>query len=201
MFGGAGVGKTVIMMEMIHNIACSTKGISVFAGWGSGPVRETTSYLEMEGVRVLPMRALVYGQMTERRERERGGLSALTQAEYFRDVEGRTCFSSLTISFVSPRRAPRSRLSSVACLRRGLPADLGTDLGELQERITSTTKGSVTAVSVRVRTADDLTDPAPATTFAHLDGTVVLSRQIVELASILRWTRWTPPPAFLTPTS
>jgi F-type H+-transporting ATPase subunit beta len=183
MFGGAGVGKTVIMMEMIHNIAMQHKGISVFAGVGERTREGNDLYLEMKESGVLPMAALVYGQMTEPPgARSRVALSALTQAEYFRDVEGQDVLLFIDNIF----RFTQAGAEVSALLGRmpsavGYQPTLGTDLGELQERITSTTKGSVTAVQCVYVPADDLTDPAPATTFAHLDGTVVLSRQIVEL--------------------
>jgi F-type H+-transporting ATPase subunit beta len=183
MFGGAGVGKTVIMMEMIHNIAMQHKGISVFAGVGERTREGNDLYLEMKESGVLPMAALVYGQMTEPPgARARVALSALTQAEYFRDVEGQDVLLFIDNIF----RFTQAGAEVSALLGRmpsavGYQPTLGTDLGELQERITSTTKGSVTAVQCVYVPADDLTDPAPATTFAHLDGTVVLSRQIVEL--------------------
>jgi F-type H+-transporting ATPase subunit beta len=183
MFGGAGVGKTVIMMEMIHNIAMQHKGISVFAGVGERTREGNDLYLEMKESGVLPMAALVYGQMTEPPgARARVALSALTQAEYFRDEEGQDVLLFVDNIF----RFTQAGAEVSALLGRmpsavGYQPTLGTDLGELQERITSTTKGSVTAVQCVYVPADDLTDPAPATTFAHLDGTVVLSRQIVEL--------------------
>ncbi len=183
MFGGAGVGKTVIMMEMIHNIAMQHKGISVFAGVGERTREGNDLYLEMKESGVLPMAALVYGQMTEPPgARMRVALSALTQAEYFRDEEGQDVLLFIDNIF----RFTQAGAEVSALLGRmpsavGYQPTLGTDLGELQERITSTTKGSVTAVQCVYVPADDLTDPAPATTFAHLDGTVVLSRQIVEL--------------------
>jgi len=183
MFGGAGVGKTVIMMEMIHNIAMQHKGISVFAGVGERTREGNDLYLEMKESGVLPMAALVYGQMTEPPgARARVALSALTQAEYFRDIEGQDVLLFIDNIF----RFTQAGAEVSALLGRmpsavGYQPTLGTDLGELQERITSTTKGSVTAVQCVYVPADDLTDPAPATTFAHLDGTVVLSRQIVEL--------------------
>ena len=183
MFGGAGVGKTVIMMEMINNIAMQHKGISVFAGVGERTREGNDLYLEMKESGVLPMAALVYGQMTEPPgARARVALSALTQAEYFRDEEGQDVLLFVDNIF----RFTQAGAEVSALLGRmpsavGYQPTLGTDLGELQERITSTTKGSVTAVQCVYVPADDLTDPAPATTFAHLDGTVVLSRQIVEL--------------------
>jgi F-type H+-transporting ATPase subunit beta len=159
------------------------KGISVFAGVGERTREGNDLYLEMKESGVLPMAALVYGQMTEPPgARMRVALSALTQAEYFRDEEGQDVLLFVDNIF----RFTQAGAEVSALLGRmpsavGYQPTLGTDLGELQERITSTTKGSVTAVQCVYVPADDLTDPAPATTFAHLDGTVVLSRQIVEL--------------------
>ncbi|MFH1139433.1 MAG: F0F1 ATP synthase subunit beta [Pseudomonadota bacterium] len=183
MFGGAGVGKTVIMMEMIHNIAMQHGGISVFAGVGERTREGTDLYHEMKESGVLPKAALIYGQMTEPPgARARVALSALTAAEYFRDEEGQD-----VLLFVDNIFRFTQAGSEVSALLGRMPSavgyqpTLGTDLGELQERITSTTKGSITSVQCVYVPADDLTDPAPATTFAHLDGTVVLSRQIVEL--------------------
>jgi F-type H+-transporting ATPase subunit beta len=170
-------------MEMIHNIAMQHKGISVFAGVGERTREGNDLYLEMKESGVLPMAALVYGQMTEPPgARARVALSALTQAEYFRDEEGQDVLLFIDNIF----RFTQAGAEVSALLGRmpsavGYQPTLGTDLGELQERITSTTKGSVTAVQCVYVPADDLTDPAPATTFAHLDGTVVLNRQIVEL--------------------
>ncbi|OIP91292.1 MAG: F0F1 ATP synthase subunit beta [Syntrophobacteraceae bacterium CG2_30_61_12] len=183
MFGGAGVGKTVVMMEMIHNIAMHHGGISVFAGVGERTREGNDLYLEMKESGVLPRAALVYGQMTEPPgARARVALSALTVAEYFRDVEGQDVLLFIDNIF----RFTQAGAEVSALLGRmpsavGYQPTLGTDLGELQERITSTTKGSITSVQCVYVPADDLTDPAPATTFAHLDGTVVLSRQIAEL--------------------
>ncbi|MEJ5300694.1 MAG: F0F1 ATP synthase subunit beta [Thermodesulforhabdaceae bacterium] len=183
MFGGAGVGKTVVMMEMIHNIAMQHGGISVFAGVGERTREGNDLYLEMKASGVLPRAGLVYGQMTEPPgARARVALSALTVAEYFRDVEGQDVLLFIDNIF----RFTQAGAEVSALLGRmpsavGYQPTLGTDLGELQERITSTTKGSITSVQCVYVPADDLTDPAPATTFAHLDGTVVLSRQIAEL--------------------
>lgn len=183
MFGGAGVGKTVVMMEMIHNIAMQHGGISVFAGVGERTREGNDLYHEMKDSGVLPRAALVYGQMTEPPgARARVALSALTQAEYFRDVEGQDVLLFIDNIF----RFTQAGAEVSALLGRmpsavGYQPTLGTDLGALQERITSTTKGSITSVQCVYVPADDLTDPAPATTFAHLDGTVVLSRQIAEL--------------------
>jgi F-type H+-transporting ATPase subunit beta len=183
MFGGAGVGKTVVMMEMIHNIAMQHGGISVFAGVGERTREGNDLYLEMKESGVLPRAGLVYGQMTEPPgARARVAISALTVAEYFRDVEGQDVLLFIDNIF----RFTQAGAEVSALLGRmpsavGYQPTLGTDLGELQERITSTTKGSITSVQCVYVPADDLTDPAPATTFAHLDGTVVLSRQIAEL--------------------
>ena len=183
MFGGAGVGKTVIMMEMVNNIAMQHGGISVFAGVGERTREGNDQYHEMKDSGVLPKAALVYGQMTEPPgARARVALSALTCAEYFRDVEGQDVLIFIDNIFRFTQAG-----SEVSALLGRMPSavgyqpTLGTDLGGLQERITSTTKGSITAVQCVYVPADDLTDPAPATTFAHLDGTVVLSRQIAEL--------------------
>jgi len=183
MFGGAGVGKTVVMMEMIHNIAMQHGGISVFAGVGERTREGNDLYHEMKDSGVLPRAGLVYGQMTEPPgARARVALSGLTVAEYFRDVEGQDVLLFIDNIF----RFTQAGAEVSALLGRmpsavGYQPTLGTDLGELQERITSTNKGSITSVQCVYVPADDLTDPAPATTFAHLDGTVVLSRQIAEL--------------------
>jgi len=183
MFGGAGVGKTVIMMEMVHNIAMQHGGISVFAGVGERTREGNDLYHEMKDSGVLPKAALVYGQMTEPPgARARVALSALAVAEYFRDEEGQD-----VLIFIDNIYRFTQAGSEVSALLGRMPSAVGyqptlaVDLGELQERITSTDKGSITAVQCVYVPADDLTDPAPATTFAHLDGTVVLSRQIVEL--------------------
>jgi F-type H+-transporting ATPase subunit beta len=183
MFGGAGVGKTVIMIEMIHNIAKEHGGISVFAGVGERTREGNDLYLEMKESGVLPRCALIYGQMTEPPgARARVALSALTAAEYYRDEEGMDVLFFMDNIFRFTQAG-----SEVSSLLGRMPSAVGyqptlaVDIGELQERITSTDKGSITAVQCVYVPADDLTDPAPATTFAHLDGTVVLSRQIVEL--------------------
>ena len=183
MFGGAGVGKTVVMMEMIHNIAMHHGGISVFAGVGERTREGNDLYLEMKESGVIKQAALIYGQMTEPPgARARVALTALAAAEYFRDIEGQD-----VLLFVDNIFRFTQAGSEVSALLGRMPSAVGyqptlaTDLGELQERITSTTKGSITAVQCVYVPADDLTDPAPATTFAHLDGTVVLSRPIAEL--------------------
>ncbi len=183
LFGGAGCGKTVIMMEMVNNIAMHHGGISVFCGVGERTREGNDLYHEMKDSGVLPKAALVYGQMTEPPgARSRVALTGLTAAEYFRDEEGQD-----VLFFVDNIFRFTQAGSEVSALLGRIPSAVGyqptlaTDLGALQERITSTTKGSITAVQCVYVPADDLTDPAPATTFAHLDGTVVLSRQIAEL--------------------
>ena len=183
LFGGAGCGKTVIMMEMVNNIAMQHGGISVFCGVGERTREGNDLYNEMKESGVLPKAALVYGQMTEPPgARARVALTGLTAAEYFRDEEGQD-----VLFFVDNIFRFTQAGSEVSALLGRIPSAVGyqptlaTDLGALQERITSTTKGSITAVQCVYVPADDLTDPAPATTFAHLDGTVVLSRQIAEL--------------------
>ncbi|WP_299979600.1 F0F1 ATP synthase subunit beta [Desulfobacula sp.] len=183
MFGGAGVGKTVIMMEMVNNIAKAHGGISVFGGVGERTREGNDLYHEMKDSGVLPKCALVYGQMTEPPgARARVALSALTCAEYFRDEEGQDVLLFIDNIF----RFTQAGAEVSATLGRmpsavGYQPTLAVEMGELQERITSTDKGSITAVQCVYVPADDLTDPAPATTFGHLDGTVVLSRQIAEL--------------------
>ena len=183
MFGGAGVGKTVVMMEMIHNIAMQHGGISVFAGVGERTREGNDLYREMKESGVLEKAALIYGQMTEPPgARARVALSALTAAEYYRDEKGQDVLLFIDNIFRFTQAG-----SEVSALLGRIPSavgyqpTLGTDLGELQERITSTKKGSITSVQCVYVPADDLTDPAPATTFAHLDGTVVLARTIAEL--------------------
>ena len=183
LFGGAGCGKTVVMMEMVNNIAMHHGGISVFCGVGERTREGNDLYHEMKDSGVLPKAALIYGQMTEPPgARARVGLTGLTAAEYFRDEEGQD-----VLFFVDNIFRFTQAGSEVSALLGRIPSAVGyqptlaTDLGALQERITSTTKGSITAVQCVYVPADDLTDPAPATTFAHLDGTVVLSRQLTEL--------------------
>ena len=192
-FGGAGVGKTVFMMEIINNIAKQFGGTSVFAGVGERSREGNDLYLEMggvlpgmkkpEGERVIDRAALIYGQMNEPPgARARVGLTALTVAEYFRDEMGMDVMLFIDNIFRFTQAG-----SEVSALLGRMPSavgyqpTLGTDMGELQERICSTKNGSITAVECIYVPADDLTDPAPATTFAHLDGTVVLSRQVAEL--------------------
>ncbi|MEF9476300.1 MAG: F0F1 ATP synthase subunit beta [Candidatus Mariimomonas ferrooxydans] len=182
MFGGAGVGKTVIIMEMIHNIAMVHGGVSVFAGVGERTREGNDLYLEMKESGVLNKTALIYGQMNEPPgARARVGLSALTVAEYFRD-EGQDVLIFIDNIFRytlagSEVSALLGRMPSAV----GYQPNLGTDMGILQERITTTKKGAITSMQAIYVPADDLTDPAVATAFTHLDGTVVLSRQISEL--------------------
>jgi len=183
LFGGAGVGKTVVIMELINNIAKQHGGVSVFGGVGERTREGNDLWVEMKESGVIERTALVYGQMNEPPgARARVGLSALTAAEYFRDEQGRDVL--LFIDNIFRFTQANSEVSAV--LGRmpsavGYQPTLSTDLGELQERITSTTKGSITSVQAIYVPADDLTDPAPATTFAHLDATTVLSRRISEL--------------------
>jgi F-type H+-transporting ATPase subunit beta len=182
LFGGAGVGKTVIIQELIHNIAKHHGGYSVFAGVGERTREGNDLWLEMKESGVLPKTALVFGQMNEPPgARQRVALTALTMAEYFRDEEGKDIllFVDNIFRFVqagSEVSALLGRMPSAV----GYQPTLSTEMGELQERITSTKKGSITSVQAIYVPADDLTDPAPATTFSHLDATTVLSRQIVE---------------------
>jgi F-type H+/Na+-transporting ATPase subunit beta len=190
LFGGAGVGKTVVIMELINNVAKNHGGFSVFAGVGERTREGNDLWLEMtESGVIKPGKwqdskcALVYGQMTEPPgARLRVALSALTVAEYFRDVEG-----SDTLLFIDNIFRFTQAGSEVSTLLGRMPSAVGyqpnlaTEMGELQERITSTSKGSVTSVQAVYVPADDLTDPAPATTFAHLDATTVLSRPLSEL--------------------
>merc|ERR1711959_106938 len=190
LFGGAGVGKTVVIMELIHNIALKHGGYSVFAGVGERTREGNDLYHEMIASGVIKENAgpgskaaLVYGQMNEPPgARARVGLTGLTVAEYFRDIEGRDVLLFIDNIF----RFTQACCEVSALLGRipsavGYQPTLATDLGALQERITTTQKGSITSVQAIYVPADDLTDPAPATTFAHLDTTTVLSRQIAEL--------------------
>lgn len=183
LFGGAGVGKTVIIMELIHNIAVHHGGVSVFGGVGERTREGNDLWLEMKHSGVLNRCALIYGQMNEPPgARARVGLTALAAAEYFRDEEGQDVLLFIDNIFRftqagSEVSATLGRIPSAV----GYQPTLSFDLGELQERITSTKKGSITSVQAIYVPADDLTDPAPATTFSHLDATTVLSRQIAEL--------------------
>ncbi len=183
LFGGAGVGKTVIIQELIHNIATHHGGYSVFGGVGERTREGNDLWIEMKESGVLEKTALVFGQMNEPPgARQRVGLTALTMAEYFRDEEGKDVllFIDNIFRFVqagSEVSALLGRMPSAV----GYQPTLGTEMGELQERITSTKKGSITSVQAIYVPADDLTDPAPATTFSHLDATTVLSRQISDM--------------------
>ncbi len=183
LFGGAGVGKTVLIMELIRNIATEHGGYSVFAGVGERTREGNDLWMEMRESGVIEKTALVYGQMNEPPgARMRVALTGLTMAEYFRDVGGQDVlfFVDNIFRFIqagSEVSALLGRMPSAV----GYQPTLATDVGALQERITSTKKGSITSVQAVYVPADDLTDPAPAATFAHLDATTVLSRQIAEL--------------------
>jgi F-type H+/Na+-transporting ATPase subunit beta len=183
LFGGAGVGKTVVIQELIHNIAKNHGGISVFAGVGERTREGNDLLLEMKESGVISKAALIYGQMTEPPgARLRVALTGLTTAEYFRDEEGQD-----VLLFVDNIFRFTQAGSEVSALLGRMPSAVGyqptlaSEMGELQERITSTTKGSITSVQAIYVPADDYTDPAPATAFAHLDATTNLSRQIVEM--------------------
>tara|TARA_B100001142_G_scaffold94002_2_gene95782 strand:+ start:29787 stop:31235 length:1449 start_codon:yes stop_codon:yes gene_type:complete len=183
LFGGAGVGKTVLLMELINNVAKEYGGYSFFAGVGERTREGNDLYMEMKESGVLQNTGLVFGQMNEPPgARARVALTGLTQAEHFRDEEGQD-----VLLFVDNIFRFTQAGSEVSALLGRIPSAVGyqptlaTDLGALQERITSTVKGSITSVQAIYVPADDLTDPAPATTFAHLDGTIVLSRQLSEL--------------------
>ena len=183
LFGGAGVGKTVLLMELINNVAKESGGYSFFAGVGERTREGNDLYMEMKESGVLNKTGLVFGQMNEPPgARARVALTGLTQAEYFRDKEGQD-----VLLFVDNIFRFTQAGSEVSALLGRIPSAVGyqptlaTDLGALQERITSTVNGSITSVQAIYVPADDLTDPAPATTFAHLDGTIVLSRQLAEL--------------------
>lgn len=183
LFGGAGVGKTVLIMELIRNIATEHGGYSVFGGVGERTREGNDLWLEMKESGVLEKTALVFGQMNEPPgARQRVGLSALAVAEYFRDEEGLDVLLFIDNIFRFTQAG-----SEVSALLGRMPSAVGyqptlaTEMGELQERITSTKKGSITSVQAIYVPADDLTDPAPATAFAHLDATTVLSRKLTEL--------------------
>jgi F-type H+-transporting ATPase subunit beta len=183
LFGGAGVGKTVILLELISNIATQHGGYSVFGGVGERTREGNDLWLEMKESGVINKAALVYGQMNEPPgARARVGLSALTIAEYFRDEEHKDVllFIDNIFRFVQANSEVSTLLGRIPSAV-GYQPTLSTDVGDLQERITSTKNGSITSVQAIYVPADDLTDPAPATTFAHLDATTVLSRQIAEL--------------------
>jgi len=183
LFGGAGVGKTVVIQELIHNIASNHGGYSVFAGVGERTREGNDLYHEMKESGVLPKVAMVFGQMNEPPgARLRVALSGLTMAEYFRDQEGKDVLFFIDNIFRFTQAG-----SEVSALLGRIPSAVGyqptlaTEMGNLQERITSTDKGSVTSVQAVYVPADDLTDPAPATTFSHLDSTVVLNRSLSEI--------------------
>ncbi len=183
LFGGAGVGKTVVIMELIRNIATQHGGFSVFSGVGERTREGNDLWLEMKGSGVIDKTALVYGQMNEPPgARARVGLSGLTIAEYFRDEEGQDVLLFIDNIFRFTQAG-----SEVSALLGRMPSAVGyqptlaTEMGALQERITSTQKGSITSVQAIYVPADDLTDPAPATSFAHLDATTVLNRALTEL--------------------
>ncbi len=183
LFGGAGVGKTVLIMELINNVAKEHGGLSVFTGVGERTREGNDLYNEMKESGVLSKTALVYGQMNEPPgARMRVGLSGLTMAEYFRDRENQDVLLFIDNIFRFTQAG-----SEVSALLGRMPSAVGyqptlaTEMGALQERITSTKKGSITSVQAVYVPADDLTDPAPATTFAHLDATTVLSRSISSL--------------------
>ncbi len=182
LFGGAGVGKTVLIMEMIRSIAYEHEGYSVFAGVGERTREGNDLYLEMKEAGVLENTALVYGQMNEPPgARFRVGLTGVTVAEYFRDEAGKDVLLFIDNIFRFAQAG-----SEVSALLGRMPSEVGyqptlaTEMGELQERITSTKKGSITSVQAVYVPADDLTDPAPATVFSHLDAAITLSREIVE---------------------
>ena len=183
LFGGAGVGKTVVIQELINNIAKAHGGVSVFAGVGERTREGNDLYNEMKGANVLDKLAMVFGQMNEPPgARARVALSGLSMAEYFRDEQNQD-----VLFFVDNIFRFTQAGSEVSALLGRMPSAVGyqptlaTEMGELQERITSTNKGSITSIQAVYVPADDLTDPAPATTFAHLDSTVVLSRGLSEL--------------------
>lgn len=183
LFGGAGVGKTVLLQELIRNVATVNKGYSVFAGVGERTREGNDLYDEMKKSKVLPQTALVFGQMNEvPGARARVALSGLTMAEHFRDSEGKDVLLFIDNIFRFTQAG-----SEVSALLGRMPSAVGyqptlaNEMGELQERITSTKKGSITSVQAIYVPADDITDPAPATTFSHLDSTIVLSRPLTEL--------------------
>ena len=183
LFGGAGVGKTVLIQELIHNIATEHGGYSVFAGVGERTREGNDLYMEMKESGVLEKTALVFGQMNEPPgARARVALTGLALAEYFRDDEGRDVllFIDNIFRFTQAGSEVSSLLGRIPSAV-GYQPNLATEMGALQERITSTKKGSITSIQAVYVPADDLTDPAPATTFGHLDSTVVLSRPLTEL--------------------
>ena len=203
LFGGAGVGKTVLIQELIHNVAMEHGGYSIFTGVGERSREGNDLWGEMRESGVSDKTALVFGQMNESPGvRMRVALSGLTMAEYFRDQEHKDVLLFIDNIFRFVQAG-----SEVSTLLGRMPSAVGYqptlagEMGALQERITSTKNGSVTSVQAVYVPADDLTDPAPATTFSHLDATTVLSRKIAEQGIIPPWTRWSPPPAFWSRTS
>ena len=183
LFGGAGVGKTVLIQELIHNIAQGHNGISVFTGVGERSREGNDMYYEMKGSGVLDKTAMVYGQMNEPPgARMRVALTGLTIAEYFRDVKGQDVLLFIDNIFRFTQAG-----SEVSALLGRIPSAVGyqptlaTEMGQLQERITSTKKGSITSIQAVYVPADDYTDPAPATTFAHLDATTNLERRLTQI--------------------
>ena len=195
LFGGAGVGKTVLIQELIHNIAQEHGGLSVFAGVGERTREGNDLYMEMKESGVIDKTAMVFGQMNEPPgARMRVALTGLTMAEYFRDEQSQDVLLFIDNIFRFTQAG-----SEVSALLGRMPSAVGyqptlaTEMGELQERITSTKRGSITSVQAVYVPADDLTDPAPATTFAHLDATTVLSRDIASQGIYPAWIRWSPP--------
>ena len=198
LFGGAGVGKTVLIMELIHNVATAHGGLSVFTGVGERTREGNDLYNEMKESGVIDKTALVYGQMNEPPgARMRVGLSGLTMAEYFRDVKNQDVLLFIDNIFRFTQAG-----SEVSALLGRMPSAVGyqptlaTEMGALQERITSTRKGSITSVQAVYVPADDLTDPAPATTFTHLDATTVLSREIASQGIYPAVVHWILPAVF-----
>ncbi len=191
LFGGAGVGKTVLIQELIHNIATEHGGYSVFTGVGERTREGNDLYYEMKESGVIDKTTMVFGQMNEPPGALRVALTGLTMAEYFRDQGGKDVLLFIDNIFRFTQAG-----SEVSALLGRMPSAVGyqptlqTEMGALQERITSTKNGSITSVQAVYVPADDLTDPAPATTFAHLDATTVLDRSIVELGIYPAVTRW-----------
>lgn len=202
LFGGAGVGKTVNMMELINNIAKAHSGLSVFAGVGERTREGNDFYHEMKDSNVLDKVAMVYGQMNEPPgNRLRVALTGLTMAEYFRDEKDENGKGKDVLLFVDNIYRYTLAGTEVSALLGRMPSAVGyqptlaEEMGVLQERITSTKNGSITSIQAVYVPADDLTDPSPATTFAHLDSTVTLSRSIASLVSTRPWIRWIRPAA------
>ena len=203
LFGGAGVGKTVVIMELIRNIATEHSGYSVFAGVGERSREGAELWKDMNDSGVVEKTALVFGQMNEPPgARMRVALAGLTMAEHFRDEGGQDVlfFVDNIFRFIQAGAEVSALLGRIPSAV-GYQPTLANEMGALQERIASTSKGSITSVQAVYVPADDLTDPAPATTFAHLDATTVLSRKIVELGIYPSVDPWPPPPGFWTPPS